>query len=56
MSDAPLTSADVSLIDLLPVAFNAKSPIVVLDSDKVMIGIVSRASIISNIVGRDVQS
>ncbi len=56
VSDAPLTSADVSLIDLLPVAFNAKSPIVVLDSDKVMIGIVSRASIISNIVGRDVQS
>jgi len=51
VTDVPLTSPETPIIDLLPVAFHAKSPLVVLDRDKVMIGIISRASIISNIVG-----
>ena len=53
VTDVPLTSPETPIIDLLPVAFNAKSPLVVLDGDKVMIGIISRASIISNIVGEE---
>lgn len=51
VTEVPVTSPDVPIIDLLPLAFHAKSPIVVLDEDKVMIGIIGRASVISNIVG-----
>lgn len=51
VADAPLTSPDVSLIELLPVAFRAKSPLVVVDADQVMLGIIGRASVISHIVG-----
>lgn len=51
VEDVPLTSPETPILDLLPVAFNAKSPIVVLDSNKVMVGIIGRASVISNIVG-----
>lgn len=53
VNDVPITSPDTLILDLLPIAFNAKSPIVVLDSNNKMLGMISRASVISNIVGEE---
>lgn len=49
--NAPVTSPDASLNDLIPIAFHAKSPIVVVDADGIMVGIIARASVISHVVG-----
>lgn len=51
IDDVPLALPETPILDLLPVAFNARSPIVVLNNDRVMIGIIGRASVISSIVG-----
>nr|WP_092074176.1 glycine betaine/L-proline ABC transporter ATP-binding protein [Dendrosporobacter quercicolus]NSL47698.1 glycine betaine/L-proline ABC transporter ATP-binding protein [Dendrosporobacter quercicolus DSM 1736]SDM80364.1 glycine betaine/proline transport system ATP-binding protein [Dendrosporobacter quercicolus] len=51
IDDVPLALPETPILDLLPVAFNARSPIVVLNNDQVMIGIIGRASVISSIVG-----
>ncbi|MDU4959120.1 MAG: glycine betaine/L-proline ABC transporter ATP-binding protein [Sporomusaceae bacterium] len=51
VADAELTSPDMPLLDLLPVAFRAKSPLVVVDDQQVMLGIIGRASVISHIMG-----
>lgn len=49
--NAPVTTPDASLNDLIPIAFHAKSPIVVVDADGVMVGIITRASVISHVAG-----
>lgn len=56
IDDVPLSSPETPILDLLPVAFNARSPIVVLNNDQVMIGIIGRASVISSIVGEGAQN
>ncbi len=53
IKDVPIASPDISIIELLPVAFNAKTPIVVLDDQNKMRGIIGRAAVISSIMGEE---
>jgi glycine betaine/proline transport system ATP-binding protein len=43
----------MQIIELLPIAFNAKTPIVVLDDQNKMRGIIRRAAVISSIMGEE---
>lgn len=48
--DIPTTAADVLISDLLPVAASAQFPIAVTDKDNHLIGIVTKASVLSSLV------
>lgn len=53
IKDVPIAHPDMPIIELLPVAFNAKTPIVVLDDQNKMRGIIGRAAVISSIMGEE---
>ncbi len=48
------TSPDASIAELLPMAANTQCPIVVVDDDQTMLGIIVRVSVISGIIGEEV--
>ncbi|BBB90754.1 MAG TPA: glycine betaine/L-proline ABC transporter ATP-binding protein [Methylomusa anaerophila] len=48
--DIPLTSPDFALQELLPVAAEAKYPIAVTDENKQLVGIVTKAAVLSSLV------
>ena len=49
--DIPLTTPDVSLQDLMVVAAEAKYPIAVTDERNQLVGIVTKAAVLSSLVG-----
>lgn len=51
VKDVPIAAPDMLIFELLPMAFNAKTPIVVLDGENRMRGIIGRAAVISSIMG-----
>lgn len=53
VKDVPIAAPDMPIIELLPIAFNAKTPIVVLDDQKKMLGFIGRATVISSIIGEE---
>jgi len=52
IKDIPTTAPDTPMVDLLPVAATTSYPIVVVDEDNKMLGIIVRVSVISGIIGR----
>lgn len=52
-TEVPTTSPDTSIVDLLPIAVDTKYPIVVVDDDKKMLGIIVRVSVLSGILGEE---
>ncbi|EIW15691.1 MULTISPECIES: quaternary amine ABC transporter ATP-binding protein [Pelosinus] len=53
VKDVPIANPNMQIIELLPIAFNAKTPIVVLDDQNKMRGIIRRAAVISSIMGEE---
>lgn len=49
--DAPTTVPETPIVDLLPLAWDSEVPIAVLDEKKELLGIIRRASLISEIAG-----
>ncbi len=49
--EIPLTTADTSLQELMPVAAEAKYPIAVVDDQRQLVGIVTKAAVLSSLVG-----
>jgi len=56
LTDIPTTTPDASISDLLSMAINIQYPIVVLDADHTMLGIIKRSTIIAGIAGEEVQN
>ena len=53
ITDIYTTSPDTPISELLPMAVNAKYPIVVVDDDNKMLGIIVRVSVLSGILGEE---
>jgi len=49
--DIPVTNEDCSLQELMPVAAEAKYPIAVIDDQQQLVGIVTKAAVLSSLVG-----
>lgn len=56
LTDIPTTTPDTPISELLPMATNIQYPIVVLDEDHKLLGIIKRSTIIAGIVGEEVQN
>jgi len=49
ITDMPTTTADTQISDLIPTASNARFPIVVLDEEARLKGIISKAAILTSL-------
>ncbi|MCR1898548.1 glycine betaine/L-proline ABC transporter ATP-binding protein [Irregularibacter muris] len=56
IEDVPTTSPETLIEELLSIAANTKYPIVVVDNNHTMLGIIVRVSVISGIVGKEDES
>ncbi len=54
LTDVPTTTPDTPISELLSMAINIQYPIVVLDTDNKMLGIIKRSTIIAGIVGEEI--
>lgn len=50
--DIPLTSPDVTLLDLIPMAITAKVPIAVVNENRKLLGIIVRVSVLSGLIAK----
>ncbi len=54
LTDVPTTTPNTPISELLSMAINIQYPIVVLDTDNKMLGIIKRSTIIAGIVGEEI--
>lgn len=54
LTDVPTATPDTPISELLSMAINIKYPIVVIDNDNKMLGIIKRSTIIAGIVGEEI--
>lgn len=50
--DIPITTPDVTLLDLIPMAVTAKVPIAVIDDNRKLLGIIVRVSVLSGLIAK----
>jgi glycine betaine/proline transport system ATP-binding protein len=50
--DIPVTSPDVTLLDLIPMAVTARVPIAVIDDNRKLLGIIVRVSVLSGLIAK----
>ena len=50
MKDLETTTEDMQIADLMPIAANAKYPIAVLDEDRRLRGIISKAAVLTSLI------